>query len=185
MWPKSACVRKMEGLKCFFPFQEHYLLSSLSTQESWSTFYTSFKSISSKINTFEFSCSKRLCSVSNNVSYNITRFMTPELCHTLLEVFTVQRVVVQDLERWDNLTVWRYFHSQLFMKKLEKGHMSRGDHSRGAQSTPRAQKAAGYLFPADIWQQSTCTSRHLHCKMNNRHINHLKSQLFTWQCNKE
>lgn len=42
MWPNSAGVRKMEGLKCFFPFQEHDLLSSLSTQELWSTFLTPF-----------------------------------------------------------------------------------------------------------------------------------------------
>lgn len=184
MWPNSACVRKMEGLKCFFPFQGHYLLSSLSTQESRSTFYTSFRSISSKINTSEFSCSKCLCSVSNNVNSNITRFMTREFCHILLAVFTVQRVVVQ-IWKDEIIWVWWYLHSQLFMKKLEKGHMSHGDDSRGAQGTPRAQKAAGYLFPADIWQQNTSTSRHLHCRMNNRHINHLKSQLFTWQCNKE
>lgn len=62
IWPNSAYIRKMEGLKWSFPFQEHYLLSSLSTRESWSTFYSSFRSISSKTNIFEFSCSKCLCS---------------------------------------------------------------------------------------------------------------------------
>lgn len=35
-------------------------------------------------------------SVSSNA--NTTRFMNPELGHILLEVFTVQRVMVQDLE---------------------------------------------------------------------------------------
>jgi len=73
----------------------------------------------------------------------------------------------------------------MFMIKLEEGYTSCENDSRGAWATPRAQKAAGYLFPDGIWQQTTCNSSHLHCKVNNRHINHLKFQKFTWQRYKE
>lgn len=168
----------MKGLKLSFPFQEHSLLRCLSTQKLRSTFYSSFRSSISKHTHFELAVQNAydqplVCKCQQQYH----QMHEPRAwSYVTLNIYSTKSYATGfgKMRYSDNAVV--VIEPDVNDQIKKKGYTAHGNDSRRTQDTPRAQKAAGYLFPADIWQQSTCTSSHLHCKVNNRHINHLKSQ---------